>query len=162
MSSPRASGGGGRRGGRPSRCRSARATRPGRAAEVLSREGRQSLEAGTGDPAGVLQVRPQRAGTVGGDLVGPPALLLGQRPDQFAALQAGEGGVERTRAEGGPGQFLDVLDEGVAVLRPAGEAGQDKDAGVGEPAEVIHGTLPYIVARYSVPRTSASGRDGGQ
>jgi len=73
-----------------------------------------------------------------GDFVGTAAVLFGQRPVQLTAFQALRGGVERTEAERCAGRLVDVLDEGVAVLRPASQAGQDENAGVGEPAEAIH------------------------
>jgi hypothetical protein len=87
-----------------------------------------------------------------GDLVGAAALGGGQRPDPAAALQPGQRPIQGARLHPDAAERGDVGHDRVAVLGPVGQAGQDQQRRVGEPAQVIelpvHAHPPLVSTTY--------------
>jgi hypothetical protein len=60
----------------------------------------------------------------------PSTTLWFERLDQTLFFEAGEGAVQRPRAETNAGESFDVLEQGVAVLRSGNETDEDEKEGV--------------------------------
>src|SRR6185369_10217531 len=136
-----------------------------------SRSARACFIAGSGSGGALasdaddLLHRPQLPGqdllAGGGDLIRAAALAGGQRPDPAAALQPGQRAVQGARLHADAAESGDVGHDRVAVLGAVGQAGQDQQRRVGEPAEAIELTVHpaprlLITAYYTVVNSAPS------
>ena len=80
-------------------------------------------------------MNPEGFRAYGSQLVGPPAVGALERLDETLSLEPAQSLVEGARCEPHSGEGLDVLGQGVPVLGPLRQAGEDQRSGAGVPTE---------------------------
>src|SRR5215472_6843349 len=95
----------------------------------------QAAETDLGHAPLVGEVRAQCLRPGGRQLVGTPSVVARQRLDESLALEPAERLIRRPRRQADVSELLDVLGEGVAMLRSVREAGQDERGRTGIAAE---------------------------
>jgi len=80
------------------------------------------------------------------DAIGPAAVVRFERTNPAALHQAGDGPVQRARAEFDAGKLLDIQHHGIAVFIAVGQAGKDEKSGIG------HSIRYWVSLKMLIPR----------